>query len=140
MGNKISLAMSGGVKVLNPTPGDVRNRVENLADIEFDPTYYVGYSPILEISSGDRFFVKSGSAQAGWVFGSDSGNSGDKTFIWEQTTSQELWTINHGLDKRPSVLILDSAGTEVIGHVSYLSDTTITITFSSAFKGKAILN
>ena len=138
--NKISLAMSGGIKVLNPTPSDVRDRVTNLSDILNDPTYYVGYPNILEESSGNRFYVESGSAVGGWTFGIESTSGTDKNFIWEQNSASTLWTVIHNLEKKPSVIVIDSAGTEVIGHTQYISDTELTITFSAAFKGKAILN
>lgn len=68
------------------------------------------------------------------------GATGDKNFIFTQTVASNTWTINHTLDKFPSVSVVDSAGTEVFGQVQYINLSKITITFSSAFAGEAFLN
>ncbi len=66
---------------------------------------------------------------------------GDKTFVYQQTNAATLvWTITHNLGKRPSISIVDSAGSNVVGEVNYTSNNDLTITFSSAFKGTAYLN
>jgi hypothetical protein len=51
-----------------------------------------------------------------------------------------LWDVIHPLNKRPSVTVVDSAGSVVVGAVEYLSDSEIQITFSAAFAGLAYLN
>ena len=68
------------------------------------------------------------------------GATGDKNFVFTQTVASNTWTINHTLDKFPSVSVVDSAGTEVFGQVQYINLSKITITFSSAFAGEAFLN
>ena len=68
------------------------------------------------------------------------GATGDKNFVFTQTVASNTWTINHTLDKFPSVSVVDSAGTEVFGQVQYVNLSRITITFSSAFAGEAFLN
>ena len=60
--------------------------------------------------------------------------------MFTQSTPATVWTINHDLNKFPSVSIVDSANDEVIGEVRYASSTQIIITFSAAFSGKAFLN
>ena len=62
------------------------------------------------------------------------------TYIFTQPSPLDIWVITHGLLKRPSVNIVDSAGTEIEGETKYDSDSQITITFSSAFSGSAYLN
>ena len=42
--------------------------------------------------------------------------------------------------QRPSVSIVDSANTEVIGEVEHIDTNNLTIKFSAAFSGKAYLN
>lgn len=64
----------------------------------------------------------------------------DKYYRHDQFTASDTWTIVHGLDKYPSVTIVDSAGDEVEGAVNYLSITTVVVTFSAAFSGSAFLN
>ena len=46
----------------------------------------------------------------------------------------------HGLGKRPSVTVVDSAGTAVIGEIEYLDDNTVRLTFCAAFSGTAYCN
>ena len=65
---------------------------------------------------------------------------GDKFFAFSQMTPSDRWEIAHPLDKYPSVTIVDSAGSIVIGDVDYIDNKTIIITFQSAFSGKAYLN
>lgn len=64
----------------------------------------------------------------------------DKFFVFEQVVASNRWTVNHNLDKYPSVTVVDSAGTIIIGEVAYLSRNDLRITFQSAFAGKAYLN
>jgi hypothetical protein len=59
--------------------------------------------------------------------------------IHTQASASATWTITHALGGRPSVTIVDSSSTVVIGDVVYNSDTSITINFSAAFSGFAYL-
>ena len=61
-------------------------------------------------------------------------------YVFTQSTPATVWTINHDLNKYPSVSIVDSANDEVIGEVKYNSTSQIVLTFSAAFSGKAFLN
>lgn len=62
------------------------------------------------------------------------------TYTHLQAAPLATWVITHGLGRRPSVTVVDSAGTVVVGDVNYLSDTQIAVAFSSAFSGAAYLN
>ena len=73
-------------------------------------------------------------------FAVESKQGGDKNFTYIQSTSAAVWTITHNLGKRPSIGVVDSAGTNVVGAVNHTSNNELTITFSSAFKGTAYLN
>ena len=64
----------------------------------------------------------------------------DKTYRYVQGVSSDTWTINHNLNKYPSVTVQDSAGSVVIGELTYNNKNTITLTFSGAFSGEAHLN
>ncbi len=68
------------------------------------------------------------------------GGTGDASFVFAQNTPSANWTINHPLNKRPSVTVVDSASNIVEGHLTYIDNNTITITFSSGFSGSAYLN
>jgi hypothetical protein len=64
----------------------------------------------------------------------------DKNFVFTQATPSASWSINHGLNKFPSVTVVDSAGTQVIGDVYHTDTDNLTITFINQFSGKAFLN
>ena len=67
-------------------------------------------------------------------------SSGDKHFTFTQTSAAATWNITHNLNKYPSVSIVDSANNLVIGDVKYTNTNQLTVTFNSAFSGKAYLN
>ncbi len=71
---------------------------------------------------------------------SGDGGDGDKTFVFTQAVPSDKWIVNHGLNKYPSVTIVDTAGTVVIGNVDYVDINNVIISFSSAFAGKAYFN
>ena len=63
------------------------------------------------------------------------------TYIFEQGIAAGEWEIEHNLNKYPSVFVVDSAGTvQIPDNIQYNSDNKITLTFLSAFAGKAYLN
>lgn len=71
---------------------------------------------------------------------SELGLTGDKDFVFIKSTPDSVWEITHNLDKYPSVTVVDSAGSVVIGDITYTSKSALTVTFSAAFSGKAYLN
>ena len=73
--------------------------------------------------------------------------TGDKTsfdyklaYVYEQGIASDTWTITHNLNRHPSVTVVDSGDTVVIGYITYLDDNSLEIKFNGAFKGKAYLN
>jgi hypothetical protein len=60
-------------------------------------------------------------------------------FIFIQSTPADEWVINHSLGGRPSISIVDSAATLVIGEVVYVSDTQVIVRFTAPFSGFAYL-
>jgi len=55
-----------------------------------------------------------------------------------QGSASATWTITHNLGYEPGgVSVVDSAGTIVVGTVTYTSVDQIVVSFSSAFAGKA---
>jgi len=70
---------------------------------------------------------------------------GDITFTHNQTSTSNTWVVTHNLHRFPSVTVVDSGGTIVVGTIVYNSNKQLTITFfsggsASAFQGKAYLN
>lgn len=59
--------------------------------------------------------------------------------VFTQSSASSTWSITHTLGGRPSVTIVDSAGTVVLGDIVYNSDTAVTISFTAPFSGYAYL-
>ena len=61
-------------------------------------------------------------------------------FVFTQATAASVWYVEHNLEKYPSVTVVDSGENVVYGEVTYDDINNLTITFSSAFSGKAYIN
>lgn len=64
----------------------------------------------------------------------------DKHYEHNQTSASALWNISHNLGKYPSVMVVDSGNSVVVGEVEYVTDNTLRIQFNASFSGKAYLN
>ena len=64
----------------------------------------------------------------------------DKHYVHNQTEVSAAWEVTHNLGKNPAVTVVDSAGTEVIGEVDYISSNACVLRFKAPFKGKAFFN
>jgi hypothetical protein len=64
----------------------------------------------------------------------------DSTYTQCFEVASDVWTINHGLGKFPSVTVVDSANTVVVGNVDYTTSNSLVITFNAAFSGCVFLN
>jgi hypothetical protein len=69
---------------------------------------------------------------------------GQGTYIHTQAATATVWTINHNLNKYPSVTTvatnINPEGVEVKGDVEYLSNITLQVSFKAEINGKAYLN
>lgn len=64
----------------------------------------------------------------------------DKHYTHHQLVANSIWTVNHNLNKHPTIAVIDSSNKVVIGDIIYLSVNSLTISFTSAFAGKAYCN
>lgn len=64
----------------------------------------------------------------------------DKNFVYMQNVSSTIWEIKHGLNKYPSVTVVDSADNVVVGDIVYIDENNVRITFTAGFSGKAYFN
>lgn len=62
------------------------------------------------------------------------------SYIHRQQTAAAVWTITHNLGRFPSVTVVDSADTQVVGDVDYIDENTLTVSFVAPFSGSAYLN
>lgn len=60
--------------------------------------------------------------------------------VFTQASASNEWVINHSLNKKPSVTVVDSADTVVVGEVSFQTNSRLTVKFEATFSGKAYLN
>lgn len=66
--------------------------------------------------------------------------SGDKTYVHTQRVASEVWEIQHNLNKYPTIAIVDSGNSVVVGEIKYIDENNVTVTFTSPFSGKAFCN
>jgi hypothetical protein len=59
--------------------------------------------------------------------------------VFTQASPSSSWLITHDLGGYPSISVVDSAKTQVIGEVTYLSETQIRVDFTQPFSGTAYL-
>lgn len=69
-----------------------------------------------------------------------SQGGGDKHYTHVQRVASDVWVVTHNLNKYPSITVVDSAETVVIGDAEYLDLNTVRLTFIGAFAGKAYFN
>lgn len=61
-------------------------------------------------------------------------------YTHNQSQPLNIWYVQHNLDKYPSVSIIDSAGSMVVGDISYIDTNSLSITLAVGMSGKASLN
>ena len=61
-------------------------------------------------------------------------------YVHNQASAATTWSITHNLKFYPNVSIVDSALSHVMGEVTYINENSLTVSFSSAFSGKAFLS
>lgn len=61
-------------------------------------------------------------------------------YTYAQNEAASTWLISHPLKKMPAVTVVDSAGSVVMGEITYIDENTVQIKFNGAFSGKAYLN
>jgi hypothetical protein len=62
------------------------------------------------------------------------------TFVFDQVVPSTTWNINHDLKRFPSITVIDTANTVVVGEYEYIDDSNVTLKFLAGFAGKAYLN
>lgn len=73
----------------------------------------------------------------------EKGEPGDPlnvSFTYENQPGSMIWTINHNLGYRPSVIIQDYNQNTIEGALEYLNANTVKITFSAEVAGFAYLS
>ena len=125
-GDRYKYTYSGSYGIIDLFEGSIssKSKIEYDTTIEGSTTYIYSLVPI------------DGYALAASIDNEDISS----VYIYEQVTPSDTWVINHGLNTRPSITVVDSAGDVVVGSETYNDNYTVTIKFSSAFSGEAYLN
>jgi len=65
----------------------------------------------------------------------------DSSFIYTQVIASDFWDITHNIGKFPSVQVVDTANTSILGfEINYINKDRLTLSFILPFAGKAYLN
>ena len=62
------------------------------------------------------------------------------TFVFDQVVPATTWNIAHNLKRFPSITVIDTANTVVVGEYEYIDSSNVTLKFLAGFAGKAYLN
>lgn len=69
------------------------------------------------------------------------GGGGDAYYLHSQEEVSDTWTVQHNLNKYPSVMVVDSGNNVVYAEIQYLSLNSLEIRFgNSSTSGKAYIN
>lgn len=109
---------------------DKENSPELLAYLQqFSSKYYITAEEINEL----RDVINA-------LYSGSGGSTVDKFYNHLQNTPSATWTIQHNLNKLPSISVVDSANTVVTGNIQYLDNNNVVITFNAGFSGNAYCN
>ena len=100
------------------------NTVPNNVNIHQDTPNQV----LVDQDAPNQVIIRSGGA---------AGNT--RRHVHAQSIAATTWVITHNLGGKPSVTVVDSADTYVIGEVKYDSNTQVTVSFTVPFSGYAYL-
>jgi hypothetical protein len=64
----------------------------------------------------------------------------DKNFVFTQAVPSIEWTVQHNMDKFPSVSVVNNNNILMYGNTTYVDANNLIITFTAGFSGKAYLN
>jgi hypothetical protein len=61
-------------------------------------------------------------------------------YIHNQIIGSAVWSINHNLNKFPSIMVTDSGNNVIVGDIQYVDSNNVIVSFTGSFSGKAYLN
>ena len=126
------------IEVTSPGPQGVRGTI--FISGNGLPTSDIGVNGDFYIDLDDNSAVYGPKADGVWP-ASPTGRFSQFTLrhTHTQTSPSATWTITHPLGGKPSVTVVDSADSVVVGEVTYVDNETVRIEFSGAFSGYAYL-
>ena len=97
-------------------------------------------TPNTKAGSAHKIVRVNGSENSLEYVGVDDIITQDLNYTHIQDDPSDEWICEHNLNKYPSVSVLDSAKTEVEGHIKHISKNTTILKFSGSFSGIATFN
>jgi hypothetical protein len=118
--------------------------ISSVESVDTSNTTFINMTPTSP-STGDVVVTASLSAtgtpdNTKFLRGDNTWAEADKTFIFVQSVSSTDWTIQHNMDKFPSVVVVNNNNIVMYGDITYTDSNNLTINFSAGFSGKAYLN
>jgi hypothetical protein len=91
-------------------------------------------------SAGELTFIPTSEITSTTIQGAIEEVRAKSKFVHTQASPSTTWTVAHNLKFFPNVAIVDSALSHVMGEVTYTDENNLTVSFTSAFSGKAFLS
>lgn len=120
---------------INATPEKV-SQLEN--DLNFQTAEQVEES--IQEAIGDLNISIEGSALIDVIKNDNTATIISKSYVFEQGIPSNTWVINHNLNKRPSIDLVDSSGRRFEADREYTSNNQVIIHLEAATTGYAYLN
>lgn len=138
LGNQVELSVLDGKLVVAPltSPNNSININKTSTELQVQLSYEIQSQINTALQPGDN--ISNLVNDIGYVTILDIVE--DKNFMYTKNIPDDVWIIDHTLNKFPSVTVKDSSGRVVFGQTDYVNTTKIILTFNGAFSGFAILN
>ena len=149
----------GGLDRINSVGSNSIVLTERGGSIKLTPANETSWSATISGSGGNSIIVKSegsvltpqlnslnftGTGVTTFALGNDVtvniNGSSDKNFVYTQIIPSTVWVVNHNLNKRCSVQVIDNTFTEVEAEILWNDNNTVTITFNSNATGYVYCN
>lgn len=136
--NKVTVPAEDPNKVLVTTIGGQGLRGPGIITGTGDPTTNNGTTGDIYIDTSNNEFWGP-KTSTGWPATPFYSAGQTLRYVHVQAAASSIWTVNHTLGGYPSVTVVDTASTTVIGEVSYISTSQVRISFTAPFSGYAYL-
>jgi hypothetical protein len=88
----------------------------------------------------DNFNLYGPKTESGWGTPIDLVGANELGYVYTQSVPASTWNITHGLGFIPNITVVDSGGTVVEGSYNYPNNSSVVLTFTGSFTGKAYLS
>jgi hypothetical protein len=148
----------GGTDRINSVGHSSIELNENGGSIQLTPANDTSWIASISGSGGNSIAVKSngtvltpqlsslnftGTGVTTFALGNDvtvNVTGSDKNFVYTQIVSTTVWVVNHNLNKRCSVQVVDNTFSEVEADIFWNDNNTVTVTFNSNTTGYVYCN